>query len=276
MKRDQMIKLSGKNHFLRLLQILAPVFVLTAIAIGGTLYASVRITPTATLPGAHYTISSPLDEDGIVFTSASFDMNGGNTVALIVTTKGGHTSAIRRATFAGQEMEQFSVINQAQMSLIFYIINPEVTSGEFVFVLDPNYDGTIFGYAYSAIALANVGRIADTASNMSTSSSTGADFPVSYTTSSAGSFVLGAFANNGNVSSRRPLFYSGNANQTLLPSTVADYNGHLHTYGTVEAPGFHTDIYRGQYARNALAAVAFDTTDWLAPLTWPPAAAYGT
>ncbi len=268
MKNFRTDKLQKKMQTGFLFKILAVVFTFTVISTHGIHNANANIIPTATMPGVTaIAAASSIGEDGILFTSDTFDMNGGNAVALIVTTEGGEKSATRGATFADQEMTEVAINEGAQIALIYYLINPEITSGEFVFTLDSNFHSTVV-YAYSAIALVNVTEVADTDSNRNTADGNTTDFPVSYTTTSHGGFVLGAFANNSSTQNRRPHFYSGNANQTLLAPTLVDTSGHLHTYGAVENPGYHTDIYRRLYQRNALVTVAFNSTGVILPLTW--------
>lgn len=108
-----------------LFKILAVVFTFTVISTHGIHNANANIIPTATMPGVTaIAAASSIGEDGILFTSDTFDMNGGNAVALIVTTEGGEKSATRGATFADQEMTEVAINEGAQIALIYYLNKP--------------------------------------------------------------------------------------------------------------------------------------------------------
>ena len=189
------------------------------------------------------------------FTTATFDMNGGNAVAFLVTCEGAGSSSTRDATFAGQAMDKIDVTEGIQSATIFYLVDPAVTSGTFSYYID---SGVITDYAYSQIALSNVVGVADTASNHSATDSA-EPLTVSYTTSTDSGFVLGAAANNDySYVSTRLLSVVGNPDQYMLTHTVVDTFASLHAYGEVAAAGSYIDNYYTQYARTVVATVAFN------------------
>lgn len=211
--------------------------------------------------------------DGILFTSASFDMMpGANAVGFLVTTEGAGDSSIRNATFAGQSMNSVNVEDNGagdQTATIFWLIDPASTLGTFSFVVDANYDNGGSGgiaYAYSQIALSNVADVAGTATARSTSNSNTTPLPVtdvggesySYVTTTDGGFVLGAAANNDFNNARQLSVSSGNPDTDLLSHTLVGSSGHFHTYGDIPSAGTYTDSYLGQYQRTAIASVAFN------------------
>ena len=230
--------------------------------------AHAQIVVTATLPGVTNTATAPA-----LATSSTFDMNGGNAVALIVTTEASSGSATNMfASFAGQPMTLGAKTNQgAEGSFVFYLINPATTSGSFS-ITSSNSSG---GLAYSAIALGNVGSVANagvaTAANTLTSGTTS----LTNTIATNGGFVLSAAVNNGfNSGSPQPAFDPNSiANQALYPSTIVGSSGHLHLYGAVPTAGTYTQVYTNRAnsgQRNAYVAIAFETADPLlfSPLSW--------
>jgi rhamnogalacturonan endolyase len=223
-----------------------------------TLLASVlmphaQVAVTATLPGT----TAVSGTAPTLATSSGFDLAGGNAVALLVTSENIASVANIGATFAGQPMTLGAWTNQAnQWSGIFYLINPATTTGQFSISTDT--DST--GFALSAVALANVGAVAD--SDAVANGVENTNISLSYTTSVNGGFVVGAIVNNGfNSGSPAPEFGSGNADLTLVPSTIVGSSGHLHVYGDVPTTGTHTDVYTAPNnsgsVRNAYVTLAF-------------------
>ncbi|MBK1835217.1 PEP-CTERM sorting domain-containing protein [Roseibacillus ishigakijimensis] len=230
-----------------------------ALLAGSAVSASAAISVANTLAGSSATVSS-FDATGLLFSTAPFDLNGGNVVALLVSSEGIGDSGVRQATFAGQVMNEVYVEDNGagdQTAAIYYLIDPVATSGSFEMVLDPSY-GQSVSYGVSAISLGNVLGYADENTNRSTSSANTADFPVSYTVATPGSFVLGVASNN-DFNGERPLgVSSGNPDTPLLPFVTEGSSGHFHTSGSIDAPGTYTDNYFGQFQRNALATLAFE------------------
>lgn len=211
--------------------------------------AAVKVNNSAATVGA----------DGVLFTSASFNMNGGNAVAILITTEGGGGSATRSVTFAGQPMQELFVKDSGigiQSAAIYYLINPAATTGTFVCKLAANYATTV-DYAYSLISLKGVAAVAGTDTASSTSTANTTPLPLSYTTTVNGGYVLGAAVNADYNNGRKLSMSSGNPDNNLLSHTVVDGSGHFHTHGDVATAGTYTDNYLGQYARTAIATVAF-------------------
>lgn len=223
---------------------LLPVFAVNAFG---------SVVVTATLPGVTNTSAS----GPTLATSADFDMDGGNAVALLFTGENSSSSDLISAKFAGQPMILGESINQgSQWSGIFYLIAPAVTNGQFVITTT----GTSSVCAYSAIALSGVDSVADSDADANTS--TGGTISLSTTTAKDNGFVLGAAVNNGwDASNPAPSFVSGDADQTLLPSTLVGSSGHLHTYGDVPVAGTNTNVYGDTVQRNAYVTLAFEPVD---------------
>ena len=240
-------------------------FVIYAVTRFGSspLSAQVAATPgtnlpivvTAMLPGtAIASATAPA-----LVTSAPFDMNGGNAVALLVTTEASAGNATNMfASFAGQPMTLGVKTNQtAQGAFIFYLINPATTTGVFELTASNGSGGLV----YSAIALWNVGNVAsqDFAANTLSSGITS----LTNTITTNGGFVLSAAVNNGfNSGSPAPAFDPASvANQPIYPSTIIGSSGHLHLYGNVPSAGTFSQSYTNRSntnQRNAYVSLAFD------------------
>lgn len=218
-----------------------------------TTTSDIQISPTATMNGSITSSSGPT-----LVTTDSFDMNGGNTVALLVTAKCGSGSPALSAAFAGQPMTLGESINQSyQWSGIFYLIDPATSEGSFVITSA----GGGADVAYSAIALNNVDDIADSDSVANSTSSYGGTVSLDYTTTVNNGYVLGAVVNAGWSLTWAPEFVSGNADQIHQRICLNLDSGHLHTYGAVAAAGDHTDIYANLKTRNAFVTLAFNPTE---------------
>lgn len=218
------------------------------------------------------------DGSGVLFTTPSFDMNGGNAVALYVTAEGiGNNSAFPAATFAGQEMTALTAQDPgagAQTATIFYLVDPVTSVGAFEVTMGTNV--TSIQLAYSQISLANVGSVADTDTGGSTSNNNGTPIDLTYVTTTNAGFVLGSAVNN-DWNGARPISMAyGNPDTQLLEFLDVGSSGHFHTYGNVPTAGTQTDGYLGQYQRTAIATVAFETANesLFDPLSW--AAGSGT
>lgn len=250
----------------------AKVFVLLALGLfASALSGHAQIGVKATMAGVtNYSGAAPT-----LATSASFDMNGGNLVALILTSEAstGAPTTNFYATFAGQNMTVGVWTNSgAQWAGIFYLLNPATTSGSFVISSDTNSSG----FAYSAISLGNVNGVA--AAGKAFAANTLKDnsaVSLAFTTATNGGFVLGAAVNNGfNSGSPVPSFNAGNkANQTLLAPVIVNANdGHLHVYGPVAAAGAYSDIYTNRAntgsQRNAYVELAFETANVFTNIYW--------
>lgn len=219
-------------------------------------HTQIVVTAATSAPGTNSATAPTLA------TSSSFDLSGGNAVALLVTSENSAVVGSLGATFAGQPMTLGVSANQAnQWAGIFYLINLTNSSGTFEITSAANSSGL----AYSAIALDNVDSVADfdAAANTSTSG----NVFLNYTVATNGGFVLGAVVNNGfnSVSAPAPIFGSGNADQTLHgPELIpSGSSGHLHTYGDVPTAGTYNDVYPNRpnsgSQRNAYALLAFET-----------------
>jgi len=219
-------------------------------------HCQVVMTVAMTAPGST-NASAPT-----LATSAPFDLFGGNAVALLVTSENGAISTGMGASFAGQPMTLGVSANQAnQWAGIFYLINPGITSGQFVIT---NNTGSS-GLAYSAIALDNVYGIAD--SDLAANTLTSGTVSMDYTTATNGGFVLGAVVNNGfnSATAPAPSFSPANRADQVLhgPELISPGgSGHLHLYGDVPIAGTHSDIYTNRAntgaQRNAYVTLAFD------------------
>ena len=217
-----------------------------------------QIRVTAILPG----VSTASATAPTLATSSTFDMSGGNAVALLATTEASSGNATNMfATFAGQPMILGVGTNYtAQGAFIFYLINPTNASGGFV-ITSSNNSG---GFAYSAIALGNVGSIAG--SNGAANNLTSGAVSLNYTTATNGGFILGAVVNNGFSSTYGPPTFSQNNNANQLfygPALVfGGSSGHLHVYGGVPTAGTYSDIYtncaNSGSQRNAYVTIALD------------------
>ncbi len=202
---------------------------------------------------------------GLLFSTPSFSMAGGNAVALLVTAEFASSSSVRNATFAGQAMNRIEVTQLEatygdKTAMIFYLVNPVSSSGAFQFFLDPNYGATTpVIYAYSQIALNNVVGVADSDTVTSTSTANGTPLDLSYTTTTDGGFVLTS-AINDDWNYGRPISVAyGNPDTALLPFvSLASNSGHFHVYGNIASAGNFTDGYYGQYRATAITTVAFN------------------
>ena len=241
----------------------------TSAQVAATPSTNVQIMATASMPGT--TVASATGPT--LATSTSFDLNGGNAVALIVTSECGSSTPAVSATFAGQSMIPGVVTNQAnQWAGIFYLINPAATGGQFV-ITSTNSSTT--GLAYSAMALGNIGDVASLAgaANTLTSGTTS----LTYTTATNAGYVLAAAINNGYSSTYpAPAYNPGNnANQTLYGPALfpGGSSGHLHLYGDVPTAGTYTDIYTNMNntsQRNAYVTLVFDANVLAAPINTNP------
>ncbi|MCB1129476.1 MAG: hypothetical protein KDN05_00005, partial [Verrucomicrobiae bacterium] len=221
------------------------------------------IHPTNSLMGST-AVGATADGAGVLFTSTSFDMTGGNAVALMVTTEGVVDDAAFTgwsATFAGQPMEVHSINQGINSSTIFYLIDPVTTVGSFELNVGAGVTGD---YVYSMIALDNVPGVAATpsiASTSSTSSTGTTPLELSYETGGDNGYVIAAAVNNDFDGNATPLSVAyGNPDTPLLsPSyfTQGNSNGHFHVSGRVFPAGSYTDGYYGQYQRTAIASVVF-------------------
>lgn len=210
--------------------------------------------------GTPVTISgASSDGSGLLVESTSFDMNGGNAVALLVTAENiGNNSALPIATFAGQPMMEVHAQDPAagaQTASIFYLVDPVTTVGTFRISMDPGVSD--IQLAYTPIALGNVPAFSTSAIASSDSDEAGAPLNLSYTTTTDDGFVLGAAVNNDYNNARKLQISTGNPSEDLLPHTLVGSSGHFHTSGRTGIAGGQTDGYLGQYQRTAIATVIF-------------------
>lgn len=205
------------------------------------------------------TLSATANSSGVLLSTAPFDLNGGNAVALLLTAEGlANVSSVLRATFAGQPMSTLTAVDTglgAQSATIFYLIDPATPRGPFEILTDATVSADI---AYSQIALFNVLDVADAELVGSTSSANTTPLNVQYSISTKKGFVLGAAANNDYDNSKQLSIATGNPDTDLLSHTRINSSGHFHTYGAMTNSGSYTDGYFGQFQRTAIATVAFD------------------
>jgi|GEM_PF-4624572 len=202
------------------------------------------------------------DGTGVLLTTADFDMNGGNAVALIVTSEGLGGSGILTATFAGQEMESLTATQGPQSASIFYLVDPAVTVGAFVVTTAPNLMDVQLAYSY--ISLGSVPGVAAQVTVTSTTDDSTIPLELSYTTPSDDALVIGAAVNNDfNDARQLSIAPGGNPDTDLLSHTVPEgaSSGHFHTYGRAGLAGSQTDGYLGQYQRTAIASIVFSVPD---------------
>jgi fibronectin-binding autotransporter adhesin len=240
-------------------------FVAGMLALAGAAHAQIAVK--ATMPGT----STASATAPALATSAAFDMNGGNAVALIVTTEASAGNATNMfASFAGQPMTLGVRTNQgAQGAFIFYLLNPATTSGSFD-ITSSNGSG---GLVYSAMALGNVSGVAVAGVAAAANTLNTGTTSLTNTLATNGGFVFSAAVNNGfNVGSPQPLSSSSSvANQTLYPSTIVGSSGHLHLYGAVPTAGTYTQVYTNRSnsgQRNAYVMLAFETGNVFTNLFW--------
>lgn len=230
---------------------------LFATALVSSVCAQISVTNTLTPVLQDNTASNG---EGVIYTSPSFDLSGGNAVALIVTTEQGDTSTFS-ATFAGQALTAVNANEGNQTASIFYLIDPAITSGSFVFNTGPN---TTFRFAVSGIALSNVGSLAGTDSNTSDlggKRGEGIDqttpLPVSYTTTTDGGYVIAAAVNNGFNEKTAPKT-AGYPDQTMVSDAIGT-SLHFSAHGDVPTAGSYTDNYYNLFQRTAVATLSFDS-----------------
>ncbi len=210
-----------------------------------------EVSVKASLLGATF----PNQAGPTLATSPSFDMAGGNAVAVLVTAERSGSGDTISATFAGQPMTLgVSTSQGVQWAGVFHLIDPGTTSGAVVITTT----GSSASFAYSAISLANVSGVADVDAVANTS--TGGTISLATTTTTDGGYVLGAVTNNGwDASNPPPSFVSGDADQTLLAPVLIGSSGHLHTYGDLPEAGTSTNEYGNLIQRNAYVTLAFNS-----------------
>ncbi|MBK1835214.1 hypothetical protein [Roseibacillus ishigakijimensis] len=234
----------------------------TELAVGtdpndGALFPENFITETNSAAGLTANEAFSNSDTGVIFTSASFALNGGNFVALFFTAEGiGGNGALPTATFAGQAMTALHAQDPgvgAQTATVFYLHNPSATEGVFEVSSDPGL--TALSYAYSQLALSNVSQIAASLAIGSTETAPATALELDYEITNNDGFVLSAAANNDFNNSRILSVASGNPDTDLLPHAVIGSSGHFHSYGQVGPAGSHQDLYLGQYQRTAIASL---------------------
>lgn len=190
---------------------------------------------------------------GVLFTTAEFEANGGNAVALLLSTEGTGGS-VRTASFAGEAMEFVTIEQGSQTATVFYLVNPISASGTFEVTVDPGINAD---YAYGLLALSNVAGLASSVTANDTSS--GGSLTLEYSVNTDGGYVLAAYANNAfSVGSHEPTFVSGNADIPLLAGVQIDTSGHLLHHGDVPTAGAYSDVFGNTRQRNAVSLAAFD------------------
>ena len=209
------------------------------------------------------------DSNGVLFTSADFDLAGGSAVALLVTSEGLTDDAnyvgTLNATYGGQPMEKLDVEQGAQQAVVFYLVNPLSISGVFEVTTDPN---VMADFVYTMVSVENAASVSALATAQSTVTS-GDALEVNYTTTYSNSYVVTAAVNADYNNSRQLSIAYGNPDTVLLPHTLLAVagSGHFAAAGNVVLPGTQTDGYYGQHARTAIASVVFSNEDYAAPAT---------
>jgi len=198
----------------------------------------------------YVTSGDPADVSG-------FDLNGGNAVVVIATSESYSDFAV---TFGGEALTAVRATEGAQSAEVFYLINPSSTSGDLV-ISSTDGGGSGSDFSYSYFALGNVGALAD--SDVQTSTST-ADITVNYGTSADGGFVVAGLINNrfnGNASSSVPSLVTppgGNLDTVIFSNATGSNNRSSHNYGSVATAGANSETFENFSGRNAVAVVAFD------------------
>jgi len=216
-----------------------------------TLPGPLPVEVTASLPGV-----TLADRSGpVLATSPDFDLAGGNAVVLLLTVEGAADDPID-VRFAGQDMIRGAAAADSgpgiQQAAIFHLIDPATPTGSFE-IRSAGADA--IDLAYSALALANVDRVADSASVGNTADS---GTVVLDAATDSGGHVLAAAANNAFGSRPAPSHLSGDATQELLAPVLIDTSGHLHLHGTVPAGGLRANTFGNLVQRNAFAVLTLD------------------
>ena len=189
--------------------------------------------------------------NGVLFTTANFDLNGGNTVLLLLTSEGNGTTP--NVTFAGQPMLGVTAAESVQQASVFYLPSPLNSEGTFEVSVGA---GETMDYAYSLLSLSNAYSVVTNMSYNSTSSDNTVPADFNYALSSTNCFVVTAAVNNdyGTKGMTMSVAY-GNPDTDLMRHTIVGTSGHFHTMGNVYLPGSFTDGYLGQYSRTAINSV---------------------
>ena len=241
---------------------------------GGGVYTNAWIFEVEGIPEGAVCVAASMvgmgemtpNSNGLIVTTASFDMNGGTAVALVLTEEAYEATALASATFAGQEMVAVHSASPVasgytQRSTIFYLLNPAVTEG----IFEVTAPGTSDALAYSAVSLSNAVEVTSCTTASSTSKDNGTPLDLSYSTVATNSYIVtGAVNNDYNLTRTFSLAY-GNADEVIRSFVDVGTSGHYHAGGAVSLPGSYTDGFYGQYQRSAIAGVVFSPEYYLAP-----------
>ncbi|SDG39960.1 PA14 domain-containing protein [Psychroflexus sediminis] len=196
-----------------------------------TIYAQ-SIEVTNTIPGIETRTTSPTFNTTI----PNFNLNGGNTVAVLFSAEGTNSFT---ATYDGQPMTIVNTSISRFYSGIAYLINPTSSSGDIQIQSPFSEGGTRLSSVYSVIALSNVDAIAGT--DTDATSGNNRSTSLSYSTSLNGSYVLGAAGNN-NFNGPAPNI-AGRPSLNLFSGASDGNHAVTHAHGPVPLSGTFTDNY---------------------------------
>ena len=181
-------------------------------------------------------------------TTSTFDAGSGNCVVLLMGFSAGEDS-VTGVTFAGEAM---TLAESAGRSQIWYLIDPETSSGTFQL----QASASTAKYIISAMSLSGVDGVSDTASNNQ------GGFPQSLATSNAveDGMVLLSSLNWANIDGRCPDYSSGPASNQLYRTYSSSYIAAAQYYGSTALSGTYTNIINATYNNYPpyTVAVAFD------------------
>jgi hypothetical protein len=212
----------------------------TAVCVMSSASAAITVTGSTTVQGPRLANSTSWNP-----TTSDWSLSGGNAIAVFFTAENARSFSV---TYGGEAMTVVGIENAGtspHFTGIAYLINPTVSLGDVVISAPFNGSGRLSA-VYSIVSLANVGSVADSGTRLGNGA-------ISYTTGTAGSYVL-ASAGNNNFSGPAPTI-SGNPTVNLFSGANDGNHAAIHAHGVVAAGGSHSSTYGNTLVG---AVIAFD------------------